>query len=68
MALLGQKITYETPLYSSLFFASSMVVAELTMVAVAFTMAWIVNRFARKTFFLLSFSIIPIRALLFTAT
>lgn len=66
MALLGQKMTLLMPAYSSIFFASSMIIAELTMIVVAFLMSWVVTKFGRKTFLMTAFCILPIRALLYT--
>lgn len=68
MALLGQKMTNLIPAYSSIFFASSMIIAELTMIVMASLMSWIVNQFGRKTFLMVAFSILPIRALLYTVS
>jgi len=65
MALLGQKLTGDAPSLGPLFIASSMTIAELTMIAVAFVMSFIVNRFGRKTFLLTAFLILPTRALLY---
>lgn len=65
MALFGQKMTVLMPQYSSVFFASSMIIAEMTMIVVAFLMSRIVTKFGRKTFFLSAFCILPIRALLY---
>ena len=66
MSLVGQILANKDPAKSALYISSAMIIAEMTMIGVAFTMSRIVNRFNRKTLFLAAFLILPIRALLYT--
>ena len=66
MTLIGQVLAAKVPIYGALFIAICMIVAEITMIFVAFVMSRIVYRFNRKTFFLTAFFMLPIRAILFT--
>jgi MFS family permease len=66
MVLIGQKVSESYPEQSSLFIAGCMLVAELTMIAISFGMGFAIYRFARKTLFLTAFTMLPIRAFLFT--
>lgn len=66
MSLVGQILANQDPSRSALFIAACMIIAEITMIGVAFIMSRIVNHFNRKTFFLIAFCILPIRAILYT--
>lgn len=66
MVLIGQKVSESYPEQSSLFISGCMLVAELTMIAISFAMGFAIYRFARKTLFLIAFTMLPIRAFLFT--
>ena len=66
MSLVGQILANKDPARSAIFIAACMVIAEITMIAVAYTMSRIVNKFKRKTLFLAAFFILPIRAFLYT--
>lgn len=66
MSLVGQILSYRDPLHSSLLIAACMIIAEVVMIATAYIMSRIVNRFNRKTLFLLAFIILPIRAIFYT--
>ena len=66
MTLVGQILANRDPTRSALFIAGCMIIAELTMIFVAYAMSRIVNKFNRKTLFLTAFLILPIRAILYT--
>jgi MFS family permease len=66
MALVGQILSNKDPKHSALFISACMIIAEMTMIGVAYTMSRIVNRYGRKTFLLTAFMILPIRATLYT--
>jgi MFS family permease len=66
MALVGQILANKDPVHSALFIASCMIIAELTMICVAYIMSRIVNYYNRKTLFLAAFIILPVRAILYT--
>ncbi len=66
MTLVGQILANKDPLRSALFIAGCMIIAELTMICVAYVMSRIVNMFNRKTLFLTAFLILPTRAILYT--
>lgn len=66
MTLVGQMLANKDPLRSALFIAACMIIAELTMILVAYIMSRIVNKFNRKTLFMTAFLILPTRAILYT--
>lgn len=66
MSLVGQILANKDPSRSALFIAACMIIAEITMIGVAYIMSYIVNYFNRKTLFLAAFLILPIRAFLYT--
>lgn len=66
MTLMGQMLIKQDPKHSALFITASLIIAELTMVVVAFIMSKVVNQFGRKFFFLTAFFILPVRAILYT--
>lgn len=66
MSLVGQILANKDPAHSALFITACMVIAEITMIVVAYVMSRIVNKFNRKTFFLIAFCILPTRAILYT--
>ncbi len=66
ISLVGQILANNAPEKSAIFISLSLIIAEITMIIVAFIMSRIVNNYNRKTLFLIAFSILPIRALLYT--
>jgi len=66
MSLVGQILANNDPTHSPLLIAACMIIAEIFMVATAYIMSRIIDRFNRKTFFFVAFSLLPIRAILFT--
>lgn len=66
MTLVAQMLANKDPAHSALFIAGCMIIAEFSMIFVAYTLSKIVNQFGRKVFFLTAFFIIPIRAILYT--
>lgn len=66
MALMGQLLMNKDMNHSALLITASLLIAEFTMILVAYLMSKIVNLFGRKIFFLTAFSILPIRAVLYT--
>lgn len=66
MTLVGQILANKSPMQAALLIAACMVIAELTMINVAFIMSRIVDKFNRKTFLITAFLILPTRALLYT--
>lgn len=68
IALVSQKLAGIYPEITALFIAGCMMIAEMTMVFVAYLMGLVVNRFGRKLIFLIAFAILPIRATLYTLT
>ncbi len=67
-AMVGQVLANQHPQQTALLLAGCMLIAEITMIAAAFVMGLVVNRFGRKPIFLTAFLILPIRALLYTLT
>jgi predicted MFS family arabinose efflux permease len=65
MSLVAQMLAIRDPKNGALLIAACMIIAELTMVIVAYVMSKVVNRFNRKTLFLTAFIILPVRALLY---
>lgn len=68
IAIVGQMLANHYPKRDALFLATCMLIAEFIMIGTAFTMSFIVNRLGRKPIFLIAFSILPIRAILYTLT
>ena len=66
MTLMGQILINKDPVHSTLFITASLIIAEFTMIFVAYIMSKIVNRFRRKVFILIAFFILPTRAFLYT--
>ncbi len=66
LTLVSQILATIVPTDSTLFISSCMLIAEVMMIIVSFIMIRVVNRFNRKTLFLIAFTILPIRALLYT--
>lgn len=66
MAMVAQILAFKDPSNGALLIAACMIIAELTMVFVAYVMSKIVNGFNRRTLFLTAFIILPIRATLYT--
>ncbi|MBA2368721.1 MAG: MFS transporter [Candidatus Protochlamydia sp.] len=66
MSLVGQILANKDPVHSALYISACMIIAEITMIGVAYTMSRIVNHFNRKTFFLTAILILPVRAFLYT--
>jgi sulfite exporter TauE/SafE len=66
MTLVGQILADRDPLRSALFIAGCMMIAEVTMISVAYVMSHVVNKFNRKTLFLTAFLVLPTRAILYT--
>jgi MFS family permease len=67
-AMVAQVLANQDPDHSALLLAGCMLIAECTMIATAFVMGMVVNRFGRKAIFLTAFFILPIRAILYTLT
>ncbi len=66
LTLLGQILATKDPSHSALFISGGLMIAEFTMIFVAYTMSKIVNLFGRKIFILTAFFILPVRAILYT--
>ena len=58
MSLEGQILANKDPSHSTLLIAGCMIIAEIVMVATAYVMSRIVNRFNRKTFFISSLHLV----------
>lgn len=68
IALVGQMLANLKPHISALLIAGCMIIAELTMIGIAYSMRFIVNRYSRRAIFLTAFFILPTRAILYTLT
>lgn len=66
ITLVGQLLAIKDPARSALYISASMIIAEMTMIGVAFAMSRIIDRFNRKKLFLSAFLILPLRAILYT--
>lgn len=66
MSLVGQILANKDSAHSPLYIAGCMIIAEIAMIGTAFTMSCIVNHYNRKSLFLTAFTILPIRAVLYT--
>lgn len=68
LPLVGQLLAEKNPNVDALFMAGSIVLAQLVMIGVAYSVGLILNRYSRKSIFLIAFLILPIRAILYTLT
>jgi MFS family permease len=68
LPLVGEVLAKNNPQNDSLFMAGSIILAQLVMAIVAYSLGFLMTRFGRKPFFMLAFLILSIRALLYTTT
>lgn len=68
LPLVGQELAKINPDNDSAFMASCIVVAQIVMVFVAYSLGFLIKKIGRKPIFLFAFSIIFLRAVLFSIT
>ncbi len=68
LPLVGQELATINPDKDSAFMAGCIVLAQIMMVVVAYTLGFIINKMGRKPIFLFAFIFLTIRALLFSIT
>lgn len=68
LPLVGQLLAKQNPDIDALFMAGSIILAQLVMIGVAYSVGIFMNSFGRKPIFLIAFLILPIRAFLYTLT
>lgn len=68
LPLVGQKLAKLDPQHDAITMASCIVLAQIAMVVVAFSLRLILNKTGRKTIFLCGFIFIILRAVLFSMT
>ncbi len=68
LPLVGQKLAKINPDRDSIFMASCIVLAQVVMMIVAYSLGFIINKIGRKPIFLLAFIFLILRAILFSIT
>ena len=68
LPLVGQELAKINPDSDSLFMAGCIVLAQIVMVVVAFSLGFIIDKIGRKPIFLCSFIFLIVRSLLFSIT
>ncbi|WP_392538012.1 MFS transporter [Legionella sp. 227] len=68
LPLVGQELAKLNPHSDSIFMAGCIVLAQIVMVVVAFSLGFIINKIGRKPIFLFSFIFLILRAFLFSIT
>lgn len=68
LPLVGQQLAKIYPANDSILMAGCIILAQLVMVVVAFSLGFIINRIERKPIFLFAFIFLILRALLFSIT
>lgn len=68
LPLVGQELAKINPDSDSIFMAGCIVLAQIVMVVVAFSLGFIINKMGRKPIFLFSFIFLILRSLLFSIT
>lgn len=68
LPLVGQELATINPDHDSLFMAGCIVLSQIVMVTVAYSLGFIINKIGRKPIFLFAFVFLIIRALLFSIT
>jgi MFS family permease len=68
LPLVGQELAKINPEKDSIFMASCIVLAQIVMMIVAYSLGFIINKIGRKPIFLFAFIFLILRAILFTTT
>lgn len=68
LPLIGQLLSQKNPGISSIFMGGCIILGQLVMILVAYSMGFLMERMGRKPLFLLGIGILPVRALLYTLT
>lgn len=68
LPLVGQELAKINPDYDSIFMTGCIVLAQIIMVVVAFSLGFIINKIGRKPIFLFAFIFLILRSLLFSIT
>lgn len=68
LPLVGQELAKINPDYDSIFMTGCIVLAQIVMVVVAFSLGFIINKIGRKPIFLFAFIFLILRSLLFSIT
>lgn len=66
LPLVGEVLAIKNPKQDSMFMAMSIILAQMVMAIIAFTLSFIINSIGRKPIFIIAFLILPIRAILYT--
>lgn len=68
LPLVGELLAKKNPHSDALFMALSIILAQLVMMIVAYSLGFFMKHFGRKPIFLIAFLVLPIRAMLYTFT
>lgn len=68
LPLIGQLLSLKNAAMSSLFMGGCIILAQVVMVVVAYSLGFAMNHIGRKPIFLLGLAILPLRATLYTLT
>lgn len=68
LPLIGQLLSLKNPAISSIFMGACIILAQVVMVLVAYSMGYLMEHWGRKPLFLFGLSVLPVRAILYTLT
>lgn len=68
LPLVGQELAKNNPDNDSIFMASCIVLAQMVMIVVAYSLGFVINKIGRKPIFLFAFVFVIIRAILFSVS
>ncbi len=68
LPLVGLKIIAKNPGFGSFYMASSIILAQVVMIVVAYVLSFVIRGFGRKPLFITSFSILIVRTIFYTLT
>ena len=68
LPLIGQLLSSKNASISSIFMGACIILAQLVMIVIAYSMGFWMNKTGRKPLFLLGLMILPLRAILYTLT
>lgn len=68
LPLVGQLLSEKNPSIDTLFMSACIILAQIVMIFVAYSMGFLMNYFGRKPLFSIALAVLPLRAVLYTLT
>lgn len=68
LPLIGQLLSLKNPAISSIFMGACIILAQVVMIPVAYSMGFLMDMMGRKPLFMFGLGILPIRAILYSLT